>query len=185
MRTACGPWSSSTMATRASRIFPPKALPRMMSWTKGKIMAVTMSAGERKNLRISRSMMAIMRFMAAPSWPQPSWPQPRTVRHDEAEGLHLLVAKLASRVVDEDIVERSVLHAERLDLHCGAPRQLYQRRGGLRSGGGQQAIHASALVLHAFHAGQRAQPFHPVGGRRGELRLDHIASGHAVLQGHG
>ena len=28
-------------------------------------MAVTMSVGERKNLRISRSMMANMRFMAA------------------------------------------------------------------------------------------------------------------------
>jgi hypothetical protein len=44
----------------------------MMSCTEGKIIATSMSAGERKNLRISRSMMAIIRFMAVNLWLQVS-----------------------------------------------------------------------------------------------------------------
>ena len=45
------------------RIFPPKALPRMINCTSGKIIDTSISAGERKNLRISRSTMAIIRFI--------------------------------------------------------------------------------------------------------------------------
>ena len=52
-------------AHAASVILPPKALPRITSWTRGNTMAVSISAGERKNLRSSRSTMANIRFMAA------------------------------------------------------------------------------------------------------------------------
>src|SRR5947208_14388657 len=57
------------MATLASRIFPPKALPRMMSCTRGKTIEASINAGERKNLRISRSTMAIIRFIRQPRAP--------------------------------------------------------------------------------------------------------------------
>ena len=46
--------------------FSPNALPRIMSCTRGKIIDASISAGERKNLRISRSTMANDHwFMAA------------------------------------------------------------------------------------------------------------------------
>src|SRR5271155_4848525 len=67
IRNACGPPSWSTIATRASRIFPPNALPRTMSCTSGIIIDASMSAGDRKNLRISRSTIAIIRFISQ-SW---------------------------------------------------------------------------------------------------------------------
>ena len=51
--------------SRAPRIFPPKALPRIMSCTSGSIIDTIINAGERKNLRISRSTIAIIRFMVA------------------------------------------------------------------------------------------------------------------------
>ena len=52
------------MATRAPTIFPPKALPMMSNCMMGIIRDITMRVGERKNLRISRSTMANILFMA-------------------------------------------------------------------------------------------------------------------------
>ena len=46
-------------------ILPPKALPSTINCTSGKIIDASISAGERKNLRISRSTIAIIRFMVA------------------------------------------------------------------------------------------------------------------------
>ena len=63
--TACGPWSWSTTATCVPTILPPNALPMMISWRIGSINDMIISVGERKNLRISRSMMANILFMAA------------------------------------------------------------------------------------------------------------------------
>src|SRR5271156_6363099 len=115
--SACVPPSSSTIASRASRIFPPKALPRMTSCTRGKIMDASMSAGERKNLRISRSTIAIIRFIK--SDPGASRPQPRTLRHGEGVGFLQLVAQLPARVMNEYVVQRCVLHRERLHRNPG------------------------------------------------------------------
>ena len=49
----------------ASLILPPKALPSTINCTSGNTIATSISAGERKNLRSSRSTMAHMRFMGA------------------------------------------------------------------------------------------------------------------------
>jgi len=57
-----------------------------------KIIDASISAGERKNLRISRSTIAIIRFIS--STPGSSWPQPRTLRHHEGIGLLQFVAQL-------------------------------------------------------------------------------------------
>jgi len=46
-------------------ILPPKALPSTINCTRGITIDAIISAGERKNLRISRSIIAIIRFMAA------------------------------------------------------------------------------------------------------------------------
>src|SRR3954462_5294647 len=99
------------MATRASVILPPKALPSTMSWTSGKTMDAIISAGERKKRRSSRSMMAIMRMVLRLS--SLAAEQHAGVR----ECLHLLIAQAASGVMHEYVVERSVLHGERFDLH--------------------------------------------------------------------
>jgi hypothetical protein len=52
------------MATLAPRILPPYALPRMINCTMGSIIDMIISTGERKNLRISRSKIANILFMA-------------------------------------------------------------------------------------------------------------------------
>src|SRR5258708_27452386 len=148
---ACGPPSWSTMATRASWIFPPKALPRMINCTSGKIIDASINAGERKNLRISRSTMAIMRFinttpqfgfwrpaagLSAATFRKPgaesrkpfrsSWLQPRPLRHYEGVGLLQFVAKLSSGVMHEHVVESGVLHRERLHRHLALHGHLHQ-----------------------------------------------------------
>src|SRR5580693_1375067 len=126
-RSACVPPSSSTMATRASRIFPPNALPRMTSCTRGKIIDASMSAGERKNLRISRSTIAIIRFMT--STPGGSWPQPWALRHGEGVRFLQFVAQLPAGIVDEHIIQRGVLHRERLQRNPGCDGHLDQFGG--------------------------------------------------------
>src|ERR1700686_2789403 len=98
------------MASRASRIFPPNALPKITSCTRGKIIDASIRAGERKNLRISRSTMAIIRFIA--SKPGGSWLQPRPLRHGEGISLHEFVAQLPAGVMDEYVVQRGVLHRQ-------------------------------------------------------------------------
>src|SRR5258706_8450593 len=104
------------MATRASRIFPPNALPRIMSCTNGKIIDASISAGERKNLRISRSTIAIILFIKfsperfLTSTPGGSWLQPRPLRHGERICLLQYVAQLSAGVMHEDVVQRRVLH---------------------------------------------------------------------------
>src|SRR5438270_543501 len=60
MRRAWVPPSWSTKPTLASRIFPPKAFPSTINCTSGKIMDASINAGDRKNLRISRSTIAII-----------------------------------------------------------------------------------------------------------------------------
>ena len=47
------------------RILPPKAFPRIISCTKGMVNDTIISAGERKNFRISRSTIANIRIMVA------------------------------------------------------------------------------------------------------------------------
>jgi hypothetical protein len=54
----------AVVVIRQPTIFPPKALPMMTSVSSGIIRDMIMSVGERKNLRISRSTMANIRFMA-------------------------------------------------------------------------------------------------------------------------
>src|ERR1700722_4228182 len=115
------------MATRASRISPPKALPRIMSCTRGKIMEASISAGERKNLRISRSTIAIIRFIGSTSCGPPfdrSWLQPGPLRHYECIRFLQFVAELSSGIVHEHIVEGRVLYGKRLHLHFGGNRHF-------------------------------------------------------------
>src|SRR5580693_4947520 len=144
--SACGPPSSSTTASRASRIFPPNALPRITSCTRGKIMDASISAGERKNLRISRSTIAIIRFINSIS--SGSWLQSRPLRHGEGIRFLQLVAQLPSGVMNEYIVQRGVLHRERLHCNPGLDGHLDEFRSSSRSVAGEDSIHASAFVLH-------------------------------------
>src|ERR1700730_13670935 len=111
----------------------------MINCTRGKIMDASIRAGERKNLRISRSTMAIIRFILATPQigfrrppadfattprrkpraesrkPCPSsWLQPRPRRHHKGIRFLQLVAQLPTGVVNEHVVERRVLHRKRL-----------------------------------------------------------------------
>src|SRR5579863_6293988 len=144
--SACGPPSGSTIATRASWIFPPKALPRMINCTRGKIIDASISAGERKNLRISRSTMAIIRFITYT--PACSWLQPRPLRHHERVGLLQFVAQLSPGVVNENVVKRCVLNGKRLHRHLLSNCEFDELGGGARSVAGENAVHARAFVLH-------------------------------------
>jgi hypothetical protein len=63
--SACVPPSWSTTPSRASLILPPNALPSTINCTSGKIIDASINVGDRKNLRISRSTIAIIRFMVA------------------------------------------------------------------------------------------------------------------------
>src|SRR5260370_26586865 len=125
------------MATRGWRIFPAKALPRMMSCTSGKIMDASMSAGERKNLRISRSTMAIILFIK--STPRDSRLQPRPLRHGEGVCFLKLVAQLPACVMYEDIVQGCVLYRERLHRNPCLDSHLYQFGCSARAVAGQDA----------------------------------------------
>src|SRR5437660_3195596 len=170
--SACVPPSWSTTASLASRIFPPKALPRMMSCTSGKIIDASMSAGERKNLRISRSTIAIILFIT--SAPSGSRLQPRPLRHGEGVCFLKLVAQLPAGVMDEDVVQRRVLHRERLHSNPSLDGHLNQFGGGARAVAGQDAIHSRALVLDRGHIIQRMQALLPILGRIFELRFNNI-----------
>src|ERR1022692_345019 len=148
------------MARRASRIFPPNALPRMTSCTRGKIMDASMSAGERKNLRISRSTMAIIRFMS--SIPGGSWLQPRPLRHHEGICLLQFVAQLPARVVHEYIVQRRVLHREPLHCNSSFNGHFYQFSCCSRAVTRQHSVHACSFVLHGSDFVERVQALLPI-----------------------
>src|SRR5580658_10543127 len=166
IRNACGPPSWSTMATRASRIFPPNALPRIINCTSGKIIDASISAGERKNLRISRSTMAIIRFINSTSGcsnPRRSWLQPRPLRHDERIGFLKFVAQLSSGVVHEDVVERRVLHRERFHLHFVVHGHFHQFGSGERTVAGEHAEHTGAFMLYRRDVSEPVQALLPVG----------------------
>src|SRR5882757_9423893 len=134
------------MATRASRIFPPNAFPKMLSCTNGKIMDASISAGERKNLRISRSTIAIILFIN--SDPHGSWLQPRPLRHGEPIRFLQFVAELSPGVMDEDVIQSRVLHRERLDRSPGFDGHLNQFGSSARAVAGQDSIHPRSLVLY-------------------------------------
>src|SRR5579864_9433505 len=130
----------------------------MINCTSGKIMDASINAGERKNLRISRSTMAIIRFMTStPQFgfrrsesgsatmtsrkpraenPKPrrsSWLQPRPLRHHKGIRFLQFVAQLSPGVVHKDVVEGSVLHGERFQWNSAFHRHLDQFRGGTRT----------------------------------------------------
>src|ERR1700740_449895 len=126
--SGCVPPACSTKAIFASRIFPPNAFPRIISCTRGKIMDASIKAGERKNFRISRSTMAIMRFIRkAPH--NGSWLQPRPLRHHKRVRLLQFIAELPSGVVDKDVIECGVLHRQRFHRYAGCDRHLHEFGG--------------------------------------------------------
>src|SRR5271155_680208 len=179
IRIACGPPSSSTTASLASRIFPPNALPRITSCTKGKIMDASISAGERKNLRISRSTIAIIRFINSIS--SGSWLQPRPLWHYEGVRFLQFVAQLPAGVMHEYVVQRRVLHGKRLHRNPGSDGHLDEFRGGSRSVAGEDSIHASAFMLHRGDVVHGVQALLPIFRRVLELRFDHVRAGHTRL----
>ena len=84
---------------------PPKALPRMIE------------LHERQHHRHHHQRRASERTSASRARQLPtfgSWLHPRARRHHEADGLHLLVAKLPTRVMNEYVVKCRVLHAQRV-----------------------------------------------------------------------
>src|SRR5438309_9766367 len=178
--SACVPPSWSTTASLASRIFPPKALPRMMSCTSGKIMDASIRAGERKNLRISRSTMAIIRFINAA--PRDSWLQSRPWRHHEGIGFLQFVTQLPSRIVHEDVVQSGVLHTQR--LHSDSCVHCYFNQLGCRAGAiaGENPIHPRAFVLNGSNVIQVMQPFFPISRRVLKLNFNHVRSRDAGFQ---
>src|SRR5438105_15892867 len=99
-----------------------------MSCTNGKIMEAIISAGERKNFRRSRSTIAHIRFMRLSSLRLgPADPTGVGVR------AYFLVAQLPPRVMDENIVQRGVVHRERLHLDSRLQRHLHHFGAGLRA----------------------------------------------------
>src|SRR5947209_18621724 len=99
------------MPSRASWILPPKAFPGTMSCTRGKIMATSIHAGERTNLPISRSTIAIIRFMISPfSAVAAADPAGVDMRAD------FLVAQLPAGVIHKNVVQRGVVYGKGFHL---------------------------------------------------------------------
>src|ERR1700728_167222 len=168
--SACVPPSWSTMATRASRILPPKALPSIIS------------AGDRKNLRISRSTIAIIRFIASTS--QNSRLQPRPLRHGKGVGFLQFVAQRSSRVVHEAIIQRCVLHRERLQRNSSRDGHFDEFGCCPRTTAGENSKHTCTLALHGRDVVERAQALLPIVRRILELHFNHVRSRHARFQSH-
>ena len=84
--------------------------------------------------------------------------------------------------MDEYIVERGVLHAERSERFAQRGGQLDQLHGGFGAGGSEHAIEAGALGLHAGHAVQAFQALLPLVGFAVEMHFDHVGAGNAVLE---
>ncbi len=92
----------------------------------------------------------------ARQWPSSgSWLHPWPLRHGEAVRLHQFVAQLASGVVDEDVVQRRVLHGQRLHAAPSSCTAISTSSVVVRRAvAGQHAVHARALVLHRGHVRQ-------------------------------
>src|SRR5581483_7136906 len=115
-------------------------------------------------------------------WPSSgSWLQPRTLRHDKGVSLDQFVSQLAARVVDEDIVERSVLDGKRFDWNLCMHRAFDQLGRGARAVAGENPIHAGAFRLDGCHCGQAFQPLLDIVRRMFKLHFNYIRSGHAGL----
>jgi hypothetical protein len=87
--------------------------------------------------------------------------------------------------VNENVVERGVLHRKRFNRNAALHGHFHQLRCRARAVPGQNPVHARAFMLHRGHLIERVQLLFPIGGRIVELRLDHIRSGHTGFQRHG
>src|ERR1700728_155943 len=107
----------------------------------------------------SWSTIAIILFIFASSWLHP---RPR--RHYEGIRFLQFVAQLSSGVMHEDVVERGILHGQRLHRYFTAHRHFDQFGRGARAVAGEYAIHARAFMLHGSNFVERAQALLPIGG---------------------
>src|SRR5260370_23447408 len=165
------------MPRRASWILPPKALPSTMSCTMGRTMATSINAGERTNLRISRSTMAIIRFISASFSAVPAAdPAGVDMRAD------FLVAQLPSGVVDKNIIECRVMDRERIDLNLmlqGQPNQLGHGFGAVIR---KKAVGIAAQGLHAADVGKAVQHLLPALRRIPKLGLYDVRARDGLLK---
>ena len=85
--------------------------------------------------------------------------------------------ELAAGVVDEDVVKRSVLHAQRRERFTERRGHFDELGCGLRAVGGENAVDAGGLRLNLCDAGKFAQAGLPLGVFAIELDLDNVAPG--------
>src|SRR5579859_6836545 len=140
-----------------------------MSCTRGKIMATSIKAGERTNLRISRSTIAIIRFMIS-SFSAVAAADPAGVdmRAD------LLVAQLSAGVIHKNVVQCGVMHRERFDLNLVLQGKGNQLGHGLGAVVGKKTVSIAALGLHVADIGKALQQLLPVVWRIPKLGLNHV-----------